>query len=293
MTITYNPDGPLAKLGILEEVAQDDCPSRCHYIFDNEGYIRGYFGNAFYQDDNKSGRGAGQRGNLRIPRARLRSILFNALMSEAGKVEEKNMNTDGNTSMTDGNKNVNEVSETTTTSPRGMVKVIWNKKLISYNDTLMMDKLNQITSSGKQKDIKNTTQQQKKNNTDKDVILHFEDGSIDQVDLLIGADGVNSLVARQYLSTTIPSKISPPPQQQQEMIISSTQPRHLGIFLILGISNHFHSHIDERGFYTLDGAHRLFIMPFQGSRLLDDDDVNADQTKKRNRRTIVAIPEMT
>ena len=304
MTITYNPDGPLAKLGVLESVAKEDCPSRCHYIFDNEGYIRGYFGNAFYkQDDNNDGksssRGAGQRGNLRIPRARLRSILFDALMSEAEKVEAKNMNTYGNTNTSHDEQveantdesiavveNENDESSTTTTSsPRGMVKVLWNKKLTSYEDTLMMEKLNQITSSGKRNDNKNTTQQQMKNQDDKAVTLHFEDGSIDQVDLLIGADGVNSSVARQYLSTTIPSKI---PLKQQEEMISSSNPRHLGIFLILGISNHFHSHINERGFYTLDGTHRLFIMPFQGSVLTDDDDddTNVDQIKKRRRRTM-------
>ena len=47
-------------------------------------------------------------------------------------------------------------------------------------------------------------------------------------------------------------------------------PRNVGIYIILGISTHFHPLIDERGFYTLDGKHRLFIMPFQGSRLDDD-----------------------
>lgn len=33
LTLTYNPKGPLAKMGILEQVAQQDCPSRSHYIF--------------------------------------------------------------------------------------------------------------------------------------------------------------------------------------------------------------------------------------------------------------------
>jgi len=33
LTLTYNPKGPLAALGILEEVALQDCPSRSHYIF--------------------------------------------------------------------------------------------------------------------------------------------------------------------------------------------------------------------------------------------------------------------
>ena len=33
LTLTYNPKGPLAALGVLEEVAQQDCPSRSHYLF--------------------------------------------------------------------------------------------------------------------------------------------------------------------------------------------------------------------------------------------------------------------
>ena len=133
MTITYNPQGPLQKLGILEKVASRDCPSRCHYIFNNHGKIYGYFGNAYNDatvddgrcdgdvngneerrknkgassaieygkkeddDSNQSckskrsnGKGgnnvAGQRGNLRIPRYELQSVLFNALMEEASSV---------------------------------------------------------------------------------------------------------------------------------------------------------------------------------------------------------------
>ena len=33
LTLTYNPKGPLAKMGLLEQVAQCDCPSRSHYMF--------------------------------------------------------------------------------------------------------------------------------------------------------------------------------------------------------------------------------------------------------------------
>jgi len=32
LTLTYNPKGPLAKLGVLELVAVMDCPSRSHYV---------------------------------------------------------------------------------------------------------------------------------------------------------------------------------------------------------------------------------------------------------------------
>lgn len=33
LTLSYNPKGPLAKLRVLEQVAQKDCPSRSHYLF--------------------------------------------------------------------------------------------------------------------------------------------------------------------------------------------------------------------------------------------------------------------
>jgi 2-polyprenyl-6-methoxyphenol hydroxylase-like FAD-dependent oxidoreductase len=33
LTLTYNPKGPLASLGVLEQVAQQDSPSRSHYLF--------------------------------------------------------------------------------------------------------------------------------------------------------------------------------------------------------------------------------------------------------------------
>ena len=33
LTLTYNPKGPLASLGVLETVACQDCPSRSHYLF--------------------------------------------------------------------------------------------------------------------------------------------------------------------------------------------------------------------------------------------------------------------
>lgn len=42
LTLTYNPKGPLAQMGLLEEVAQRDCPSRSHYIF-SVSSLRGLF----------------------------------------------------------------------------------------------------------------------------------------------------------------------------------------------------------------------------------------------------------
>ena len=230
MTLTYDPKGPLQKLGILEEVATRDCPSRCHYLFTSEGNIKGYFGNAFYkqQQEDESGsinkRGSGQRGNLRIPRSELRSILWKALKA-------------------------NDFD--------GSASISFGKRLLRYVDRAMMDKLDQIGNNQCKKTSSNEQQE-------RPVLLTFEDGTREEVDLLIGADGVNSVVAKQYLQTTLPSTKASSRIDQE---VEDTSPKPIGIFIILGITNLFHPHIDERGFYTLDGFHRLFIMPFEGSRL--------------------------
>jgi 2-polyprenyl-6-methoxyphenol hydroxylase-like FAD-dependent oxidoreductase len=78
LTLTYHPTGILQKLGVLEQVAAADCPSRCHYLFQSNGELQGYFGNAF-SGTSDSARGTGQRGNLRVPRQTIRSILMDRL----------------------------------------------------------------------------------------------------------------------------------------------------------------------------------------------------------------------
>ena len=230
MTLTYDPNGPLHKLGVLEEVAKRDCPSRCHYLFTAEGIIKGYFGNAFYKEEesNKNSRGSGQRGNLRIPRSELRSILWKAL-------EAKN-DVDNN------------------------ICISWGKRLLRYVDRSMMDKLHQIGN----KEFKKTSS----DDYQRPVLLTFDDGTTEEVDLLIGADGVNSVVAQDYLHVSLPATTKTNNRGADEVVVTDTSsPKQIGIFIILGISDHFHPHIDERGFYTLDGFHRLFIMPFEGSKL--------------------------
>eukprot|EP00986_Skeletonema_menzelii_P019127 scaffold27065_cov150-Skeletonema_menzelii.AAC.8 len=224
MTLTYDPNGPLQKLGVLEEVAKRDCPSRCHYLFTAEGVIKGYFGNAFYEEEKQlNTRGSGQRGNLRIPRSELRSILWKALQA-------------------------NDVDNN--------VCISWGKRLIAYVDRAMMDKIEQIGNKQCKKTSSDAHQ--------RPVLLTFDDGTTDEVDLLIGADGVNSVVAKQYLQTALPTART---NNGIDEVVTYTSPALIGIFIILGITDHFHPHIDERGFYTLDGFHRLFIMPFEGSRI--------------------------
>lgn len=247
LTLTYNPShtvqAPLNTLGLLEDLARNDCPSRAHYVFDCKGKILGYYGNAFHGEDSR--RGFGQRGNLRVPRQVLRKIMLDALLERD--------------------------------QGRGHVRVLWGKHLLLYD----------------QEEKESPQQELKKHPPSPCLELHFQDGTTDRVDFLIGADGVNSNVIKSLLASSsnggagaerdrLPStcrshkrkhhnsdadvgSCSSLGEQKDPTTLSYT-----GIMIILGITeNFFHPLLDERGFYTLDGNHRLFTMPFEGSRIDD------------------------
>ncbi len=312
MTLTYDPSGPLSELGVLEDVARGDCPSRCHYTFDGAGWVAGYFGNAFFSapggdggDDGRCrrGRGAGQRGNLRIPRSGLRSILMGRLLSFGAGAEDA---ADPSPPPHPPPPPPIPAPPSAATSSGGaggdgaaVVRILWNKRLTSYEDAPMTEKLNAVRGrgvgdgGGGNDDGFAKDEGVDPRDRRRPVLLRFDDGTTDRVDLLIGADGVNSAVARQYLSTSVPGAASDGSTpstgtgsgtadegSKSVQSPSSSSPRHLDVFIILGISDHFHPLVDERGFYTLDGTHRLFTMPFQGSRLsdvLDGDDDEDDR----------------
>ena len=81
-------------------------------------------------------------------------------------------------------------------------------------------------------------------------------------DLLVAADGVRSVTHRHLFDST--------------QALSPDNPfpglRRIGIRLILGIAEFSHPLLEERGFYVLDGKHRLFTMPYESKRF--------DKTKK-------------
>ncbi|KAL3929039.1 MAG: hypothetical protein SGBAC_012387 [Bacillariaceae sp.] len=199
LTLTYNPKGPLASLGLLQKVANEDCPSRSHYLFRSDGSIMGYFGNAFSKN-----RGLGQRGNLRVPRKVLRRMMLQKLST---------------------------------------TKVNWCHSLMDYSwngDT------NQYT-------VKFQTKQ-----NEGDVSGETKLATV-TADLLIAADGIRSPVLQKLGQ-----------QAQQQTNEPTANPhiglRPIGIRLILGIASFCHPLLNERGFYTLDGKHRLFTMPYESNR---------------------------
>jgi hypothetical protein len=57
--------------------------------------------------------------------------------------------------------------------------------------------------------------------------------------------------------------------------VNMTNLSYTGIMIVLGITkDFFHPLLDEKGFYTLDGEHRLFTMPFEGSCITNLETLN-------------------
>jgi 2-polyprenyl-6-methoxyphenol hydroxylase-like FAD-dependent oxidoreductase len=73
--------------------------------------------------------------------------------------------------------------------------------------------------------------------------------------ILLGADGIHSLI-RQYRDTLLSTKFP-------KVAASKLSPlQYLGVSVLLGISECDHPLLCDRGFYVIDGHHRLFTMPF-------------------------------
>ena len=204
LTLTNNPKGPLAHLGLLEECIKIDCPSDCHYIFKPSGEVLGYYGRYFqskereakrqrYSDTGDGSSGVG-RGNLRIPRQLLRQMLLEKLAP--GTVQ-------------------------------------WGYKLEDFHEYRDRIEVNFSQSTGLSSSSSSVAK-------------------VMDVDLLIGADGIRSIV-RQI-------------RDRQDIVrnpLEYVQPlKYLEIAVILGLTTAKHPLLERRGFYILDGQHRLFTMPF-------------------------------
>lgn len=178
LTLTNNPKGPLAALGLLDDCISGNCPSTCHYVFTPSGGVLGYYGRAF-KGDREETYDSNRVGNLRIPRQHLRMLLLNKL--DPGTIR-------------------------------------WSCQIKDYQET------------------------------ETGVRIEFENGEVDEVDVLVGADGFNSAVRRL---------------RDDKARVADTAPSYLGICVVLGLSTLEHPLVADRGFYVLDGSHRLFVMPFQ------------------------------
>ena len=160
----------------------------------------------------------------------------------------------------------------------GHVRIEWGRKLTSYH-------------SHSQSQEQQCAAERNNTTCEKPIALSFEVGPTAEADLLIGADGLRSTVIQTLLSTNNND------DDKQQNMEQDEKPRnnpadlsYIGIMIVLGITREFfHPLLDERGFYTLDGDHRLFTMPFKGSRIhdLEEYDIALDDSStnlKRSRR---------
>ncbi len=280
LTLTNSLTGPLARLGLLDDCIAKNCPSQSHFTFNAQGEILGYYGrvlslslptttstgegeseitagtvlaleqrqNTHSQHHSQQG---GNRGNLRVPRQELRQLMLDRLHLEQevqGESEGKGL--------------------------QGSVKMLWGHKLIDYEESD-----NVVRVCFQRTDITPTTasDNQLNSNTDKVYIRAY---------VLVGADGLRSRVRelrdmkhKALLQPLYPSLSLPPL-------------KYLGVSVIIGIAP-----VDEddedlvllknKGFYVLDGTHRLFTMPYFSPKENSDYRVIATgQALKRERQLL-------
>jgi 2-polyprenyl-6-methoxyphenol hydroxylase-like FAD-dependent oxidoreductase len=295
LTLTYNPKGPLADLGVLETVATMDCPSRSHYLFkqqdspsavhnngDNQNHHNtpndtavpmGYFGSAFFDGTSAFRRGYGQRGNLRVPRKVLRKILHDALLENRPKTQQQDQDAEDTTGNTH-----DEIAAPTIPS------VHWNSSLVDFKWDSSAQQYHVRFANSKIESNSNDANQPETNTTT--VVA----------DLLVAADGIRSSVLQQLYNR----KISDDEESSATVATVSAATintksifpsirdfperyglRPMGIRLILGIADGIdHPLLRERGFYTIDThGHRLFTMPYRSNRFDDDTNNNEEEEK--------------
>jgi len=226
MTLTNSLNGPLAALNILDACIEKSCPSSCHYIFNQEGDVLGYYGRELQGEDRSQDvpldslyvestvrdynrNYGGHRGNLRIPRQELRLMLLKQLLP-------------------------------------GTVR--WSHELLDYSD---LDDVVELTL--------------------RSVEVGQEGSKQIKALVLIGADGIRSNVRRLRDTKLGLLHLSPltylgkcAPLLPCSSIINAPGPFiYSGVSVIIGLSSARHPLIDGRGFYVVDGTHRMFTMPYK------------------------------
>jgi len=210
LTLTYSTDGPLSKLGVLEECIANNCPSHCHYIFSTTGDVLGYYGRELKSKETEDRpEQGGNRGNLRIPRQDLRMMLIRKL--KPGTIQ-------------------------------------WGYSLLGYSET-----------------AERVSLQFRKNSSTDD---NFELDTI-QTSVLVGADGIRSIVRQlrdekhsKFLKSTFGDKT----------VSSPSGTHYLGVAVIIGLSAISHPHVNNRGFYVVNGESRMFTMPYVAPRIVENAD---------------------
>jgi 2-polyprenyl-6-methoxyphenol hydroxylase-like FAD-dependent oxidoreductase len=297
LTLTNSLTGPLAKLGLLDQCLERNCLSRNHFSFTSDGNILGYYGRIVkeieeenskrertekdssnnQQQDGSTQQFGGSRGNIRIPREDLRNLMLQELVNLSNYPETVVLPSYDfvNSSTVDEFQRSANIENLCASSSRlssavasnhqleNNLSLKWGYKFLFYeeNDEFITSYF-EVSSSPPSF----SSEAQKKMNE----IISIKSY------LLIGADGIKSRV-RQCRDLVLSPSTSP------SLLVPShhhSPLRYLEVTVIIGISAIYHPLLFEKGFYVLDGIHRLFVMPYYTPSSSSTSDVASSAVKK-------------
>jgi salicylate hydroxylase len=253
LTLTNNDKGPLAKLGVLSECISTDCPSLCHWVFNEQGEIIGYYGRSFAQSQttvnatlNSTDNSSNTRGNLRVPRQNLRKMLLSRLHPNT---------------------------------------VQWGFKLEGYQeeDSHIHVKFSKVEiETGKitfeSHDFDVLVGADGLNS----VVRQFRDAEEFQYPLPAAVPtALPSAESSRSKGSELPQPTITPTIGKYQYgslgLPSHTPLSYLGVSVIIGLSSFKHPLVNQQGFYVYEGTHRLFTMPFR-----EEKDAETDTDSKKS-----------
>eukprot|EP00041_Stephanoeca_diplocostata_P007921 m.113698 g.113698 ORF g.113698 m.113698 type:complete len:509 (+) comp17095_c0_seq3:416-1942(+) len=201
----------LAELGILDELRVRDTQSHSHYVFRSDGAVLGYFGAAFtprHPSKRRKHPEASTFGDT------CDTEVVGTPQGQDSSESTRNGEDSLRGSTARGNLRVpRQVLRQMLLQRLDQHAVRWGRMVVGYTDTPERPQ----------------------------VLVTLSDGSQDSCDVLVGADGLRSVVRQRK---------------------SADMLKYLGVMGVVGITPYRHPLLSRRGFYTYDGRHRMFTMPF-------------------------------
>jgi len=226
LTLTNSLTGPLARLQLLDTCIEQNCLSQSHYTFTSSGEIIGYYGRL------------------------MKNLLAEKQLEAHPAIIPPNENDQGVYGGSRGNLRI----------PRQDLR------------DMMFQKIQQLLQTSSKHHNSNTYGDMVRwgykfitfDECDEYVTTTFACG-LDEKEVkitsrvVLGADGIRSKVR---LQRDLKLRFTPSLPTPETLIGNKLGLHYLGINVILGISAIAHPLLYKKGFYVVDGTHRMFTMPY-------------------------------